>query len=203
MGAMLLIFLDTETTGLSSEKHRLLEIAFRVMDSVTRESVVSYESIVAQSEAIFAAADATSLKVNGFTWEKTLKGKSEKTVAAEIAYDLNRIGLAEKSGVFVCQNPSFDRAFFCQLISVELQEQYRWPYHWLDLASMYWATRLLQDKESIKLLKEKDLSKDAIAAYYRLPPEERPHSARGGVNHLIACYEALFRIRERAEGVAQ
>lgn len=189
---MLLIFLDTETTGLNPEKHRIVEIAFKVIDSISLKPIVSYEAIVAQPRAVFASADPTSLKVNGFTWEKLLKGKAEEVVAAEIANDLNHTHLREKSGVFICQNPSFDRAFFSQLLNVDMQENFGWPYHWLDLASMYFAMRLREDKNSVKKLQEKELSKNRIAEYLGLPKESDPHGAMNGVNHLIACYEALF-----------
>lgn len=189
---MLLIFLDTETTGLNPEKHRTLEIAYRIFDSVTGKDLVRYEALISQPREIWAAADPSSIKIHGFTWENTLGYKTEKVVASEIANDLNHAGLVEKSGVFICQNPSFDRAFFSQLLNVDLQGQYHWPYHWLDLASMYWATRLLKDKTSVREMKESGLSKNNIAAHLGLPQEGLPHRAMNGVNHLIACYKALF-----------
>ena len=189
---MLLIFLDTETTGLDPEKHRTLEIAFKAIEMISGKTLISYESIVSQPAEIWAKADPESLQINGFTWEKTLGGKPEKTVAAEIINDLNHLGIAEKEASFICQNPSFDRAFFIQLIGVELQENYGWPYHWLDLASMYWAARILKDREIVGRLKESDLSKNKIAKQYGLPPEALPHRAINGVNHLISCYEAIF-----------
>ena len=189
---MYLIFLDTETTGLNPEKHRILEIAYKVVDTASGHVLISYESVVSQPAEVWAEADPASLDVNGFEWEDTLEGKSEKVVASEISNDLNRLRLGEKEGVFVCQNPSFDRSYFIQLISIDLQEHYGCPYHWLDLASMYWAVRLMQDRKSTEALKESGLSKNQIAKHYHLPPEERPHRAMNGVNHLIACYDAIF-----------
>lgn len=189
---MYLIFLDTETTGLNPEKHRILEIAYNVIDSTNGKTILSYESIVAQSADIWGNVDSDSLEINGFTWDKVLNGKSERAIAAEISNDLNKLGLKEKGGVFICQNPSFDRVFFLQMVDAELQSTYGWPYHWLDLASMYWAMRLKIDPNLVKEFKESDLSKDAIAAFYGLPVEEKPHRAMNGVKHLIACYEALF-----------
>lgn len=180
---MLLIFLDTETTGLDPSKHRALEIAFKVVDS--NQVVVSYETLIAQSDEVFAAADPESLKIHGITRQIALKGKSEATVAAEIVNDLNHAGIREKGGVFICQNPSFDRAFFIQLISVEEQKAMRWPYHWLDLASMYFALHPT-------VTREKELSKNQIARALGLPPEKEPHRAMNGVNHLVECFEALF-----------
>lgn len=189
---MILVFLDTETTGLNPNRHRLLDVAFRVIDATSGKSLLTYESLIAQPREIFAAADPESLKINGITYEMTLSGKSEKVVAMEIIQHLNRVNFSDKSGVFICQNPSFDRSFFCQLIDADLQGKYHWPYHWLDLASMFLACRLMKDKLSLKTLKENGLSKDQIAHFYGLPPEERPHRAMNGVNHLMACYEAMF-----------
>ena len=188
---MWLIFLDSETTGLNPEKHRLLEIAFKVIDARTGKALLSYESTISQPTDVWANADPRSLGINGFNWEELLSGKSEATVSSEILNDLNRLGLGEHPGVFVCQNPSFDRVFFNQLIDVDLQEHYRWPYHWLDLASMYWMARLLNKREEAVAFQEKELSKNAIASYYGLPPEPLPHRAMNGVSHLIACYEAV------------
>jgi oligoribonuclease len=189
---MYIIFLDTETSGLNPGKHRILEIAYKVIDSLTGRSVVSYESIVAQNDVVWAEADPTSVQFTGFMWEDLLKGKTEKVVASEIAHDLNRLFLTEKEGIFICQNPSFDRAFFTQLINADIQTHFGWPYHWLDLASMYWAVRLLRHREAALHFKESDLSKDEIAKHYGLAPEKSPHRAMNGVDHLIACYEAIF-----------
>ncbi|HEY4832827.1 MAG TPA: 3'-5' exonuclease [Waddliaceae bacterium] len=189
---MYLIFLDTETTGLNPKKHRILEIAYKVFDSISGKPTLWYESIVAQSPEAWAEADPTSLTFNGFSWEQILKGKTEKVIASEIANDLNHLGLREYGGVFICQNPSFDRSFFIQLIDSDLQKNYGWPYHWLDFASMYWAVRLLQDPESAKKLKEHSLSKDEIAKYYGIQTEQFPHRAMNGVDHMITCYEAVF-----------
>ncbi|MCC5831861.1 MAG: 3'-5' exonuclease [Chlamydiales bacterium] len=189
---MLLIFLDTETTGLDPDKHRTLEIAYRVIDSLTDRSIVSYETLVSQPLEVWAEADPESLEINGFTWEETLSGKPEKVVASEILNDLNHLDLGKKEGVFICQNPSFDRSFFTQLINVELQRHNGWPYHWLDLASMYWGVRLSRDPEFSKGVKESDLSKNKIAGFYGIGEEGMPHRAMNGVDHLITCYKSLF-----------
>jgi oligoribonuclease len=189
---MYLIFLDTETTGVNPDIHRIVEIAYKVIDSITGKPVISYDSVVAQSREVWANVDPSSLEIHGLTFEEVLNGKSERAIAAEITNDLNKLGLKEKGGVFICQNPSFDRIFFLQMIDAELQDSYGWPYHWLDLASMYWAIRIKSDPNALKDFNESDLSKDAIALYCGLKEEEWPHRAMNGVNHLIECYEALF-----------
>lgn len=189
---MYLIFLDTETTGLNPEKHRMIEIAYRVVDSITGRKVLGYEAIIAQSMEVWANADPRSLEINRFTWEEILEGKTERAIAAEIVNDFNRLELGRRGGVFICQNPSFDRAFFLQLIDADLQQNLRWPYHWLDLASMFWTTQITKDSRLLMEMQEKDLSKDAIAAFYGIEAEKQPHRAMNGVNHLLTCYEAIF-----------
>lgn len=189
---MYLIFLDTETSGINPEKHRLLEIAYKIFDSLNEKLVLSYSSIVSQTPEVWAEADPKSLEINGFGWEELLHGKTEKVVASEIINDLNRLELGQKGGIFICQNPSFDRAFFLQLVNADLQKHFGWPYHWLDLASMYWAMHLMKNRQVAMHFKEGNLSKDEIAKHYGLPVETLPHRAMKGVDHLLACYEALF-----------
>lgn len=189
---MLIVFLDTETSGLDPTKHRTLEIAFKVVDAGSKRLLIGFESIVNQPADVWAEADPASLKINGFTWEQTLQGKSEKAVASTIIESLNQSGVGQNPSVFLCQNPSFDRIFFTQLVHHSLQEHYKWPYHWLDLASMFWAVQWKKDPLRAAALKEQDLSKNQIAKYYNLPPEQSPHRAMQGVNHLIECYRALF-----------
>ena len=189
---MLLIFLDSETTGLNFHRHRIIEIAYRVFDAASGKAVYNYETLISQPTEVFGSADSESLAFNNITFEMALEGKTEIVVASEIIHDFNRLGFSTRGGVFICQNPSFDRNFLTQLIDADLQEKFGWPHHWLDLASMYYALRLHQDRWTLKMLKDHGLSKDKIAAFYGIPPEIRPHRAMRGVNHLIACYEAMF-----------
>lgn len=42
------IFLDTETTGLDPFSHRLLEIAFKIVDIPSGDEKIAYQSIVKQ-----------------------------------------------------------------------------------------------------------------------------------------------------------
>lgn len=189
---MYLIFLDIEATGVNPEKHRTVDIAFKVIESASGRLITGYESIVFQPQDVWAEADPESLKFTGFTWEMVLQGKTEAVVAAEVALILNHAHVRRKRAVFVCQNPSFDRIFFNQIISVELQEEYYWPYHWLDLASMYWAIECYKDKQKAASITEAGLSKDRIGEHFGIPPETRPHRAINGVNHLIACYKAVL-----------
>lgn len=62
------------------------------------------------------------------------------------------------------------------------------PYHWLDLASMYWAKVIAKKKQ---IPEELSISKDKIASVLGLPEESIPHRAVNGVNHLMLCYERI------------
>lgn len=186
------IFLDIETSGLDPYQHRVLEIAFKIINLETGLEVCTYQSIVKQSESAWSRRDPSSVEVNGFTWEKVQCGQEITDVSKEIIEVFTGMQIKRGHAFFICQNPSFDRAFFSQIVPVYLQESLLWPYHWLDLASMYWALTI----KKIHLTDhpfptELSVSKNSIAERYNLPIEEYPHSAINGVNHLILCYQTV------------
>ena len=189
---MLGIFLDTEANGLNYRKHQLIELALRIIDMATGEEKARYESVVFHTFDTWELSDPSSLQVNGFTWAEISSGKQKETIAEEIIALFHHHNIQRGQAVFICQNPSFDRAFFSQIIDPDLQEKLLWPYHWLDLASMYWAKSLQKAKtQPIPMPWETGLSKDTIAQIHKLPSEEKPHRAMNGVDHLVICYEAI------------
>lgn len=186
------IFLDTETTGLDPFSHRLLEIAFKVVDISSGYVKLTYQAIVKQPLEVWEHRDLASIEVNGFTWEKAQLGKEEAIVRQEIIQIFTDLQIARGSAVYICQNPAFDRNFFAQLIDVYTQEQKHWPYHWLDFASMYWALEVKAcHKIGHSFPREINLSKNAIAQNHQLPIESSPHSALNGVDHLLLCYRSV------------
>lgn len=189
---MLAIFLDLETTGLDPTKHSVIEIAFKVIDISSGLEKFTYQSIVRQPYAVWEGRDPSSVEVNGFTWEKLESGKPPEQVRDEVIAIFNEVGIVRGKAVYICQNPSFDRGFFGQLIDVYTQERLNWPYHWLDFASMYWALLVMKMREEgTPFPVEMNLSKNSIAKLHNLPTEDRPHSALNGVNHLILCYRTV------------
>lgn len=185
---MLGIFLDTETNGLNTKKHKIIEIAYQIINVQNGVCVESFETLVSHPYEEWKKSDPSSLKVNGFSWSDTKDGMSPEKAAEEIKASFARAGVTRGKAVFICQNPSFDRAFFNQLIDADTQEQLNWPYHWLDLASMYWMSCLSQGNPAPW---ETGVSKNKIAAAYNLPPEATPHKAMNGVDHLLLCYRAV------------
>ena len=188
---MIGVFLDTETNGLNAQIHRILEIAYKIVDLSTGELKDEFQTIVAQPIELWEKSDPSSLKVNGFTWNEVSRGTSSKHVAEKIIDSFAKWNIRRKKAVFICQNPSFDRVFFSQLIDPDTQELLSLPYHWLDLASMHWALTMEKAKRgSGPFPWETGLSKDMIASHYRLSGEEKPHRAMNGVSHLLLCYQA-------------
>lgn len=189
---MIGIFLDIESNGLDIQKHRALEVAIKFVDLSSQNLLDSFESIIKQPEDVWEKSDPNSLKINGFTYEKVLSGKSEADVSQEIQNLFKKHKIQRGKAVYICQNPSFDRSFFSQLINPQIQESNLWPYHWLDLASMFWALQLKEHRtHGAPAPWEKGISKNKIADFLGLPEEGLPHHAMQGVEHLIACYFAL------------
>ena len=184
---MLGIFLDSETNGLNVHKHHICELAYRIVNVETAEVLDSYETLIRIHFEERKKSDPSSLEVNGFKWEDLENGKDPQEVANEVKLSFKRCGVERGKAVFICQNPSFDRAFFTQLINADTQEALNWPYHWLDLASMYWMKCLSEGKRPW----ETGVSKNEIAKSLGLPPEEEPHKAMNGVDHLLLCYKSV------------
>jgi len=192
------IFLDTETSGLNALKHRILEISFKIVDLFTGDLIEVYSQIISQPKKVWMQSDVNSLQINGFTWDIISQGVEEKQIKEEIIEIFKKVPIQRKSSVFICQNPSFDRSFFTQIIEMKIQDDLKWPYHWFDLASMFWAISIQKAKEtSPSFLHQISFSKDSIAKFYNLPIEKKPHKAMNGVDHLLLCYEKVVGFPEK------
>lgn len=187
------IFLDIETTGLDPKRHHSIDIAFKIIDISKDIPIKEYQSVIRQPPEAWDQRDLTSMKINGYTWEEILTGKGSSEVRSEIIKAFSEVPIQRGAAVFICQNPGFDRAFFSQIVDVYTQESLNWPYHWLDLASMYWAflSKSYQEKQ-ISFPEVLNLSKNEIAKVFQIPAEKSPHRAINGVNHLIECYQAVI-----------
>ncbi|MCE5319056.1 MAG: 3'-5' exonuclease [Parachlamydia sp.] len=185
-----------ETTGLDPTKHRAIDVGLKVVDISVGVVKGDYQSIVRVSPEMWARRDPVSMEINGISWELVNSGKEPALVSQEIIEFLTRHQIVRGKSVFICQNPGFDRAFFAQLVDVYTQEKLLWPYHWLDLASMYWALLVQRNQRSGSSFPDViNLSKNEIAREHRLPPEQQPHRSMNGVNHLILCYESVLGIK--------
>ncbi|MDE3047305.1 MAG: 3'-5' exonuclease, partial [Verrucomicrobiota bacterium] len=114
VSAVIGVFLDTETNGLNSQIHKILEIAFQIVDLTSGEFKEEFQTLVAQPIESWEKSDQESLRINGFTWNEVSKGKTPRHVSQTIIDIFSRCGIRRKKAVFICQNPSFDRVFFSQ-----------------------------------------------------------------------------------------
>lgn len=193
---MLAVFLDIETTGLDPVRHKAIDIAMQAVDLSSLQIKGQYRSILKQPLEVWDLRDPSSTLINGFTFDDLQLGKDPKLVKEEIIAFFKSREIVRGHAIFICQNPAFDRSFFSQIVDITTQESLQWPYHWLDLASMYFALKVQDSLEQGKSFPENiTLSKNKIAEGFNLPPEGQPHKALGGVSHLIECYQALFGIR--------
>lgn len=186
---MLGIFLDIETNGLDPFLHIPLELAFTIVNLKTGERLADYEAVLHSEENEWQGFDSNSLLVNGFTKSDLASGKAKEEIRRDIRELFLKHEIRRGRAFFICQNPSFDRPFFGKFISPYEQEKLFWPYHWFDLASMFWVLMLAKKQESEEWGLQ--VSKDAIAVSLGLEKEAWPHRAMNGVNHLLACYTRL------------
>lgn len=193
---MLGLFLDIEATGLSPCRHTAIDLAMICVD-LTRNIVLDrYATLIAISEEEWARRDEKSIAYNGYTWQQLQQGISSERAGQEVIALLRDLGFQKGRGIFICQNPAFDRTLLASLVSIEQQVKANWPYHWLDLASMYWAMKMKSWQQTgLKVPDLFSLSKDDIAASFNIQKEPHPHRASNGVAHLISCYEALFSLQ--------
>lgn len=192
MHTMRAIFLDIEGTGLDPTIHAPLSVAFKIIDLSSGQEIDCYQSMVKQSEEVWQKRDLVSMEVNGITREEMEQGQDKEVIQQQIIAKFTEAKVKRGKTVYICQNPAFDRTFFSQIIDVHVQEEFHWPYHWLDFASMYWALQIKECQKQNKVPSELLVSKNAIAKHYHLPEEPKPHTALNGVNHLILCYQTVI-----------
>lgn len=193
------VFIDIETTGLDFDIHEALEVAIVIVDLNNYSEQFAYTSCIKCDECTWSRADEKALAYNGFTrHENQVHSKDIFEVGKDLEEFFIKHEIVKGRAVFICQNPSFDRPFFLQLMSQERMIDLKLPYHWLDLASMFWIKYYGScfpipslDMPIKDLNYEISLSKDSIAAHFGIAPEQRPHRALNGVMHLIKCYMAV------------
>ena len=180
------VFVDIETTGLYFDTHTILDIALAVLELNDMSNLVTYTACITCDAHDWALADKEALQVNGYTPENHFPlAKHPSDVKQEIISFLKRCEILKDQAFFICQNPAFDKPFFLQIISQAEMSELGWPYHWLDLASMFWVKFYGSCYPAPSKL---SLSKDSIARHFGLPHESRPHRALNGVLHLLQCY---------------
>jgi len=183
------IFLDLETNGLDPYSHAPIEIACICVNLHDMSPIFEYSSFIKMSKREWAFRDLSSMLINEIEFSDVLKAPSAFSVGCKIIDLFVSNGVNRFNSVFICQNPSFDRMFFTQIVGTDEQEKVEMPYHWFDLGSMAWMRYFAKHTKYIGYVVT--LSKDNIARQFGIPPEEKPHRAMNGVKHLMECYKAL------------
>ena len=194
------VFVDIETTGLDVSMHVAIDIALIVVDLNDYSYMHEYTSCITCDAYDWWCSDPKALEVNGYSSFNHPKiAKDDWIVSEEIENFLIEHEIVQGKAFFICQNPSFDRPFFVQLICHDRQIEMNLPYHWLDLASMYWIKFFgcfhpIPSAYCIipEFAHEISLSKDSIAKHLGIPPEIKPHKAIGGARHLLECYKGII-----------
>lgn len=182
------VFVDIETTGLNFKTHVPLDIAVSIVDLSDITVLETYSSLITCSTRAWDYADDAALRCNGYDIDNHFPSKGAFDVGIEIENLFRKHEIDKGKAVFICQNPSFDKFFFGMIVDLHTYRNIHLPYHWLDLASMYWIKFYGSCYPVPEAL---SLSKDSIAAAFGLPTETKPHKALGGVAHLILCYKAV------------
>jgi oligoribonuclease len=188
---MRLIFLDIETTGLNPSKDVPLELAITILNADDLSQIYAVDYIIKQDDVILNKLGHIADNIHGISREEIREGYMPYQIFLAVTDAFDFMKISKENAVFLCQNPAFDRQFFNQIFPPEYTNEIGWPYHWLDLASMFWITEQLPEYML--------LSKDNIAERLGLPPEGKPHRAAQGVKHLIRCYVEMYKRSCRAK----
>ena len=183
--SMRLIFLDIETTGLDPAKDVPLEIAIMILNADDLSQIYSAEYLIKQDGVKLDKLGNIGTSVHGIDRRDLNEAYNPYQIFLAVNDAFTFMKISKDNAVFVCQNPSFDRQFFNQIFPEEYRISEGWPYHWLDLASMFWITEQLPEYML--------LSKDNIAVKLDIPVEVKPHKAMQGVKHLIRCYIEMMK----------
>lgn len=108
---------DTETGGLSADKHPIAEIAFCAFNNVTLEDVGEYESLIKPYDNT-KVYQQQALDANGLTMEDIKGGKDSKVVIEEIIQFMKKLKCGNNKPIFVGHNfEKFDINFMVEFFA--------------------------------------------------------------------------------------
>ena len=141
---------DLETTGLSAEKHSLIEIACVVMDKEL-EVVEEYESGIIQPLEGREITEG-ALKANGLTREQLSKGKLPKTAITEFIAFLKSLS-KKKDGLILCGHniDNFDIPFLVNWFEAHNKNLGSYVNDKFTIDTMWWARVRWNESQNYKL----------------------------------------------------
>lgn len=140
-----LLFVDTETTGLDSTKHELLEVAAIRTSPDGRKIISRFEAKLFPLH--LETAEPKALEVNKYS---AADWTVDKCVMPEVVVD----ALQQMAGntVLVGQNVSFDEGFLSPLFT-RLGMKPPWGYHKVDTVTLAWPLFVNTDLPGLSLEK--------------------------------------------------
>jgi DNA polymerase III epsilon subunit-like protein len=118
---------DTETTGLSTTSHEIVEISI-----IRGDDRVRLTQFIKAEKPENASLDA--LKITNKTFADLLKGKSKEDAVSQIEFFFKDDGLTPNHRCLVCHNAPFDRKFLFSLWESVGKEFPAWL--WLDTIAL-------------------------------------------------------------------
>jgi DNA polymerase III alpha subunit (gram-positive type) len=169
-----IVLADCETTGLSPDKHEIIEIGLCIFDSVTFEIFDQWET---KCKPIYPEnGSPEAYKVNGFTEEEWEGAPLLQHVLAELVE-------RTQNCTFMAFNYHFDLSFLeYNLAKHELK--HKWPAHRVDLLSIAFA--------KIPHNKMQGWALRTVCASLGIPPEPKMHRALNGVMKEYEVYCKLM-----------
>lgn len=181
-----LAFLDTETTGLDPQQHRVIELAL-VITSPWPEmrTEVDYVQKLKIPAADIAAANPKALEVNGYTAERW-----QYATESNIAFWARIHGLLQ-GATLVCQNFAFDSSF----VAAELARYKLRPPWDRRHVELYSYCHLIADELDVKDAQTGRRTWNLQSVYRAMGLPELPeHEAHPDVQRTMAIYRY---VRER------
>lgn len=170
-----LVFIDTETTGLNSRKHEVIEIAW-IVTTPDAETVIETFAGRMLPEHI-ETAEPRALEINGYTLEKWKAGPV--SARGEVAAALHK---ATMNSILVGHNVSFDEGFVSALMLKEAVVP-AWHYHKVDTAAMAWPAFATGKLTGVSL--------DKVCAFLGIAQPVK-HEAAADVASCRAAYRAFM-----------
>lgn len=174
------VFIDTETTGLDSERHEIIEIAGIVVrianpaDSATYEILDQFEYRIKPER--LSEADPQALKINRYD-------PSQWNDAVTLIEAMQQVSGRTKGMVMVGHNVAFDAGFLDKAFRKTGTEN-QMHYHKLDTISMAYA--LLHGNKDVD-----HLSLRALCDYFEIE-QSAQHEALADAQATLALYKKLM-----------
>lgn len=166
---------DLETTGLSLEKHEIIEIGLVLVSQPDFSIIETWDTKVRPVHPETANKDAT--KISGYTpleWSNAIELKEALMVYSQ----------KTKEAIFCAYNVLFDYSFIRQAFK-NTGVKYAMDYHSIDIPSLVW--------EKLRKSDHKRMNMNLTADYLGIPKEPEIHRA---INGAMVAYQVLKKLVE-------